>query len=114
VAHVGGKWSTVSYGAATLSKDVDAMMGFHANTERSNVRFIRIFQAQSDFLEVVSPRDGKARFAPLHSARHSLMLQQRAARAGNGAGNPNDGLSDPAEFLEPLRAAVKTNMDSFR
>lgn len=109
-----GAWSTVAYGGAVLSKDVDALMAFHGNPERSNLRFIRIFQAQSDFLEVVSVGDTKARFAPLHSARESLLLQQRAVKTGKVKADGANGLADPAEFLEPLRAAVKTNMDAFR
>ncbi|UUZ46708.1 hypothetical protein LP420_22785 [Massilia sp. B-10] len=64
-----------------LSKDVDAMASFHGNADKSNLRFMRIYQARSDFLEVVG-QDGRARFAPLHSARESLMLKQRAAKAG--------------------------------
>jgi hypothetical protein len=108
----GAAWETVAYGAAVLSKDVDALMAFHGNAERSNLRFIRVFQAQSDFLEVVSGNDGKARFAPLQSARQSLLLQQRAQKNGKVAAD--DGLADPAEYLEPLRAAVKSNMEAFR
>ncbi|WP_273668949.1 hypothetical protein [Janthinobacterium fluminis] len=106
-----GAWTTVAYGGAVLSKDVDALMAFHGNAQRSNLRFVRVFQAQSDFLEVQSGADAKVRFAPLHSARESLLLQQRAQKT-NGAGA--DGLLDAADILEPLRAAVKTNMDAFR
>jgi hypothetical protein len=110
VQKVNGNWSTVSYGAATLAKDVDATMGVHANAEHSNVRFLRIYQAQSDFLEVRSTRDSSVRYAPLHSARQSLILPQQASRAGGSS----DGLSDVADFIEPLRAAVKSNMDNAR
>ncbi len=105
-----GRWDTVAFGAAGLAQDVDALMHAHGNAERSNLRFIRVFQAQSDFLEVRGERDGRTRFAPLVSARQSLLLQARAARAGA----PADGLSEPAEFIDALRTAVRKNLDSFR
>ncbi|WP_374438305.1 hypothetical protein [Inhella sp.] len=105
-----GRWETVSFGATVLAKDVDAVMGRHANGARSNVRFIRVFQAQSDFLEVQDARDGRARFAPLFSARQSLLLQpQRAGVAADPAG-----LAEQADLIEPLRAAVRKNLDGFR
>ncbi|MFO1251484.1 MAG: hypothetical protein U1E77_10220 [Inhella sp.] len=105
-----GRWETIAFGAAGLAQDVDALMHAHGNAERSNLRFIRVFQAQSDFLEVRGERDGRARFAPLVSARQSLLLQARAARAGA----PADGMSEPAEFIDALRTAVRKNLDSFR
>ncbi|HEY0062580.1 MAG TPA: hypothetical protein VGC21_10695 [Telluria sp.] len=100
-----GRYETVEYGASVLSKDVDAMAGFHGNADKSNLRFVRVYQARSDFLEVKG-QDGRARFAPLHSARESLMLKQRAAKSGNA----DDGLLDEAEFIQPLRSAIKLNM----
>ncbi|NRR34412.1 hypothetical protein HSX11_30005 [Oxalobacteraceae bacterium] len=112
VEQVDGKWETSAYGAAVLAKDVDAAMGFHANGSRSNVRFIRVYQAQSDFLEV-SGQDGQARFAPLHSARQSLLLQQRENK-GAALASASDGLLNASELLEPLRAAVRKNMDAMR
>lgn len=104
-----GRFETVAYGAGVLAKDVDALMGFHGNTDKSNLRFVRIYQARSDFLEV-GGQDGRARFAPLHSARESLLLKQRATKEGRGA----DELLDEAELLEPLRTAVKQNMAAAR
>lgn len=106
----GGRWETIAFGGAGLAQDVDALMTAHGNAERSNLRFIRIFQAQSDFLEVRGARDGRTRFAPLVSARQSLLLRPRAQ--ANGA--EPAGLSEASEFMEPLRAAVRKNLDSFR
>jgi hypothetical protein len=100
-----GKFETVSYGAAVLAKDVDAMMNFHGNADKSNLRFVRIYQAKADLLEVVG-QDGRARFAPLHSARESLLLQQRASKEGKRA----DELMEEADLVQPLRGAVKLNM----
>lgn len=98
VQQVNGRYETVAYGAAVLAKDVDAAMAAHGNSTRSNLRFIRVYQARSDFLEV-----DHAKFAPLHSARESLLMK----KAGNQ-------LVDGSELLEPLRAAVKANLEAFR
>lgn len=105
-----GKYETVSYGASVLAKDVDALMGIHGNAEKSNLRFVRIYQARADLLEVADRTDGRIRYAPLHSARESLLLQQRAGQDGT----PGNGLLDEAEVLQPLRAAVKNNMAAQR
>lgn len=102
VEQVGGQWRAVSYGAAALANEVDAAMRQHGNAERSNLRFIRIYQAQSDFLEVVSPADGRARLAPLVSARASLHMPQR------------DELIEQADVLPALRAAVAANLAGFQ
>lgn len=52
-------------------------------------------------------QDGSTRFAPLYSARESLLLQQRKK-------DGKDGLTEEAEFVQPLRAAVKQNMAESR
>lgn len=98
VQQVNGHYETVAYGASVLAKDVEAAMTAHGNSTRSNLRFIRIYQARSDLLEV-----DHAKFAPLHSARESLLLK----KAGSD-------LVDGSELLEPLRAAVKANIEAFR
>ena len=104
-----GRFETVAYGAAVLAKDLDALAGVHGNADKSNLRMLRIYQARSDLLEVVSA-DGQARFAPLHSARESLLLQQRMNKDGKPAG----ALLEEAELVQPLRAAVKMNMEASR
>ncbi len=109
---VNGRWKITSYGAAVLAKDVDAVLALHANADRSNVRFVRIFQAQSDFLEVTSPLDAHTRYAPLHSARQSLLIQQRNEKSGNPPAN--NGLLEQADFIDSLRASVNRNMKTFR
>jgi hypothetical protein len=104
-----GRYETIAYGAAVLAKDVDALASFHGNADRSNLRLVRIYQARSDLLEVVST-DGQARFAPLHSARESLLLQQRSNKDGKQVST----LLDESELVQPLRAAVKQNMEASR
>jgi hypothetical protein len=110
VERVDGRWAIVAYGAAVLSKDVDALMRNYGNPDRSNLRFIRVYQAQSDFLEVASTNGGNARFAPLQSARESLLLRQLTNNAKASEGASSSGLLDAGDFAEPLRAAVKANM----
>ena len=106
VEKTNGRYETVAYGGAVLAKDLDAVAAVHGNADKSNLRFLRIYQARSDLLEVIG-QDGRARFAPLHSARESLLLAQRSKIA-------TDGLMDESEFVQPLRAAVKQNMAASR
>ena len=103
----GGRYQTVAYGAAVLSKDLDALVAAHGNADRSNLRLLRIYQARSDLLEVETA--GGTRFAPLYSARASLPLQRADA-----FGRPTAALADEAELLPALRAAVKRNLDEHR
>ena len=102
-----GKYETVSYGAAVLAKDLDAAARQHGNADKSNLRFLRIYQARSDFLEVDSA-DGRGRFAPLHSARHSMQMQSATGEVGKSGST----LLDETDLVTPLRAIVKQNMST--
>lgn len=104
VESINGRFTTVAYGAAVLAKDVDASMRAHANTDRLNVRFVRVFQARSDVLEIAGGNAGTTRYAPLHSARSSLQL------ATSGAAP----LLEEADIVQPLRSAVKANINAMR
>jgi hypothetical protein len=110
VENVNGQFSTVAYGASVLAKDTDAAMAYYGNSARSNLRFLRIYQARADFLEVSGQADGRPRYAALHSARESLLMEQRAAKQGEPAAQ----LLDGSELLQPLRSAVKANIEAFR
>ncbi|CUI07190.1 hypothetical protein [Massilia antarctica] len=103
-----GNYETVAYGAAVLAKDVDASMGYYGDAERTNVRFVRIYQARADLLEVVGREDGRTRYAPLHSARESLLMQQRSVKEGKAS----EALMEEADILQPLRSVVKQTMDA--
>jgi hypothetical protein len=103
-----GRFETTAYCGAVLAKDIDALMNQHGNAERSNVRFVRIYQARADLLEVSGQNDGTVRFAPLHSARQSLGMQ------GTSEAKASQALVDEADLLTPLRAAVKSNLDAMR
>jgi len=84
---------------------VEAVMAAYADAQQANVRFIRIFQAQSDLMEIASPADGTVRYAPLRSAREALA---QALPAGTPADVMT--LREGRELIEPLRAAVKKNL----
>lgn len=97
VEKVEGRWQAIAFGAAELAKNVEAAQAGHGG----QTRFLRVYQAQSDFLEVAQT-DGKPRFAALMSARETLSLKKQPA------------LLDGADLIEPLRAAVRANLASFR
>ncbi|AOZ49892.1 hypothetical protein [Chromobacterium vaccinii] len=97
VERLEGRWQAIAFGAAELAKNVEAAQAGHAG----QTRFLRVYQAQSDFLEVAQA-DGKPRFAALMSAREALSLEKQPA------------LLDGADLIEPLRAAVRANLASFR
>lgn len=103
VEKVNGRFEVVEYGAALLAKDLNVLAGQHGNGDKSNLRMVRIFQARSDLLEVTGS-DGRARFAPMHSARQSLPLPQSAAMGKAGA------LLEEQDLHEPLRTAVRQNL----
>lgn len=109
VERVNGRYETVAYGGAVMSKDLDALAAQFGNADKSNLRFVRIYQARADFLEVAG-NDGRAKFAPLHSARASLQLGKQSMQAGA----PGTALVDETEIAQPLRAAVKLNMETPR
>jgi hypothetical protein len=106
VEQVNGRWEVSEYGAAALAGELEAAAAVHGNAAHSNLRFVRIYQAQSDLLEVVSESDAHVRFAPLQSARHMLQAQKANGKAG--------GLLEQSELIDPLRASVKSNMEAFR
>lgn len=109
VEKINGSYQTVAYGAAVLAKDLNAAANNYGNADKSNLRFVRVYQARSDFLEVAS-QDGRGRFLPLHSARQSLGMQQGAHKEAEQA----RGLLDETEITEPLRSAVKQNLAASR
>ena len=99
-----GRWQAVSFGAAGLAGELDALMAAHAGAPGATPRFIRVFQAQSDLLEIASAPDGTRRYALLRSARESL------GQAGDAADDGAAVLKESHELLEPLRAAVKKSL----
>ena len=105
VGQVDGRWQAVSFGGSGLAQEVDAVMATYADAQHANVRFIRVFQAQSDLVEVASAAEGTVRYAPLRSAREALAQDLSAVAAADVMT-----LREGRELIEPLRAAVKKNM----
>jgi len=122
VQRMDGRWQAVSFGATGLAQELAPLMERHGKLGAANLRFIRIHQAQTDLLEVVSPTDQRARYAPLASARHALgnelpKVAMGAAAATLDGAEPAvatpasaPALLDTYELLEPLRAAVKRGL----
>ncbi|OHX13236.1 hypothetical protein BI347_06750 [Chromobacterium sphagni] len=106
VERVAGRWEAVAYGAAGLAKSLESLQAAYGNAARSNTRFVRVYQAQADFLEVTPAGGGKPRFAALNPAYQPLQRQA----AGAGA----NGLLDSADFIESLRATVRSNLSNVR
>ncbi|UTH72716.1 hypothetical protein [Chromobacterium sp. IIBBL 290-4] len=107
VEQVRGQWQAIAYGAIGLARNVEALQTAYGNAGRSNTRFLRVFQAQSDFLEVMPEQGGKPQFAALASAYESLLLKRQS-------GEPVAPLMDGAALMEPLRAAVRSNLANWR
>lgn len=103
-----GRFETVAYGAAVLSKDLDRQVAQYGNADRSNLRLVRIYQARSDLLEVTGA-GGNARFAPLLSARESLAIGKAGVTDMKAAAT-----LDESEILPALQVAVKRNLEQHR
>jgi hypothetical protein len=71
VVNCDGKWRTVGIGAHGLSDEISAVTKAWPEDEGYNFRFIRLFQAKADFMEI---REGPNAigFVPLKSARIAL------------------------------------------
>lgn len=73
VAQTEQGWSVVSLGGAGLSKEIDAVVYAHGGKADTQLRYVRVPQATSDFIEVAGG-GADARFVPLRAARESLRL----------------------------------------
>ncbi|HEY8876108.1 MAG TPA: hypothetical protein VIN03_01005 [Roseateles sp.] len=108
VQRMDGQWRAVSFGGAGLAQELSDLMAEHAGVGADHMRFIRMHQAQADLLEVVSPSDLQARYALLTSARDALEPEIRATTAEKAAPR----LRESHELLEPLRNAVRRNLNA--
>lgn len=110
VQRMAGNWQAVSFGGAGLAQELSELMAEHAGVGAERLRFIRVHQAQADLLEVVSPTDLQARYALLGSAREALAAETPAAAKAGPAAAPH--LLETYELLEPLRNAVRRNLNA--
>jgi hypothetical protein len=96
-----GKWQVNGAGGSKLAQDVYASTQNHAG--KNAFRFVRIYQATADFLEV-KDMEGKPRFAPLLAARQSLRTFNTGAETQ---------LANPQDLLPSLQQAVRSHLDRF-
>lgn len=99
---VHGKWTVNGAGGAKLAQDVHVASQNHSG--RNAFRFVRIYQATADFLEV-KDIEGKARYAPLLAARQSLRMMAPSAEAT---------LAASADVLPSIQQAVQGHLAQFK
>ena len=98
VVKVDQDWKAVSFGGADLAMEIDTI---GKNWSEYTFRFIRVYQATSDFMEIMSGHDSLG-FAPLKSARISLGIDSFVTGPGTLVYN--------SEILEPLREMVSKTL----
>ncbi len=108
VERVDGNWKAVSFGGSGLSQELSDLVAEHGAANGANLRYIRVYQAQSDLLEVVSPTDLQTRYALLGSARDSLKAEIEAT-TGVKAEKDGNRLREAYELMQPLRNVVRRN-----
>jgi hypothetical protein len=81
VAGVNREWQAVSFGGAELSVEIANIRETWPAKSGFTFRFIRVYQATSDFMEIISGHESLG-FAPLKSARVSLGIDSFAADPG--------------------------------
>lgn len=97
VANVDGRWSMVSVGGTGLAGEVSAVVGAWPEASGFTHRFIRVFQAKADFMEIRGGSESKG-FVPFASARLALNLDTSNLRLNT--------LLHDSEVLGPLREIV--------
>lgn len=100
VAKVEGNWRAVSMGGAQLAAEVHRVMEQWPPQEGYNHRFVRIFQARADFIEITT-NDKLTGFVPLTASRLAFGLEG-AFDAG--------ALLQESEVLTPLQGIIKEKM----
>lgn len=73
VVNIDGHWQAVSIGGAGIAEELFQVMNRWPASEGYSYRFIRIFQARSDFIEI-SRNNRLSGFVPLTSSRISFQL----------------------------------------
>jgi len=100
VAEMDGQWQAVSIGGGQLAAEMSAVVDQWPAESGYNLRFVRIYQARSDFMEI-SKDNSVLGYVPLVSARASM---------GYGSELKPTFLLTGAEIIQPLRTLVKENL----
>jgi hypothetical protein len=102
VAQVNGEWTAVSFGGAGLAGEVSKVMAKWPTDKGYGFRFVRIYQARADFVEISNSGSSReAGFVPLTASRLALGLE--------GEFDPQVLLYN-SEIITPLRDVVSRNM----
>lgn len=100
---VNGKWQVNGAGGSKLAQDIYASTQNHAG--KNAFRFVRIYQATADFLEV-QDMEGKPNYTPLLAARKSLREFSQL--------NSEKTLHRAQDVLPSIQEAVRTNLAKFK
>lgn len=99
-AMVDGKWTAVSMGGAVLAKEIGKVMERWPAEKGYTYRFLRIFQAKSDFVEI--SKNGKpVGMVPMTAARVALGIR--------GEFDPG-AIMPAAEMMKDLRESVSSGL----
>lgn len=100
VAQIDGQWKAVSIGGAGLAGEVAKVMELWPAAEGFSHRFVRVFQARADLIEI-SKNGELMGFVPLSSSRIALEL---------GGAFEARVLLRNSEVVTPLRDVVHRNL----
>jgi hypothetical protein len=95
-----GEWQAVAIGNSGLARQLERLRSQWPQSDGYEHKFVRVFQAQSDFL-IVS-EEGTVKISPLDSA--ALALGMEKLREGIY------GLHDPADIIPRLAPIVEENL----
>lgn len=101
VEFIDGQWQAVSAGAAELALEVFKVKSAWPQEGGYDLRFVRVFQATSDLIEVSRGQGDVIGYVPLKAARVSLQMNQPDV-------NPTSLMYD-SELIFPLGELVKQN-----
>lgn len=101
VAKIQGEWRAVSMGGARLAAEVHQVMEQWPAQKGYNHRFVRIFQARVDFIEITTTGSKLLGYVPLAASRHVFGLE-----------GPFDAgaLLQESEVLTPLQGLIKERL----
>ncbi len=105
VQQVNGQWTAVSMGGAALAVEMSKVMEKWSKTDGYTHRFVRIYKARADFVEISRASDThEPGFVPLTSSRVALGI--------TGQFDPQTVMYN-SEFIMSLKEIVDTNVKMF-
>lgn len=100
VARVQGNWTAVALGGRQLAAEVQRVVEAYPAAQGYTHRFIRVFQARSDFIQV-SQKGKPVGYVPLSASRLAFQM--------DGTFEPGF-LLKSSEVVEPLRRIVRERL----